>query len=200
MEIEHIFGNLPKIETSRLILRKIRIQDIEDMHEYTSNENVSKYVTWEPHQTIADTKSYIHFVLNQYDQQRIAPWGVEFKENKKLIGTIDFVSWQPVHRTAEIGYAISQEYWGRGLTTEAVQALIKFGFTHMDILRIEARCMSENIASEHVMKKNGMILEGVIRKGLFIKGKHRDLKLYSILKEEFEPIQNSQNNKLLFNR
>jgi len=188
VEIQTIYGQLPVIETDRLILRKISMHDLKDMYEYTSNETVSKYVAWHPHKSIGDTRTYIHYVLQQYHQKKVAPWGVQFKENDKLIGTIDFVSWDLLHRTAEIGYAISHLYWGNGLTTEATEALIKFGFTKMDLVRIQARCISENIASQRVMEKAGMVYEGTIRKGMLIKGIHRDIKIYSILQEEYETL------------
>lgn len=186
MKIEEIFGTFPLLETERLILRKITIEDIEDMFEYGSNEEVTKYVTWEPHQTLADTNAFIEFALNQYEKNDIAPWGIEYKENGKLIGTIDFVSWQPQHKIAEIGYVISQDYWGKGIATEAANEVIAFGFNKMDLVRIQARCFVENFGSERVMEKTGMSFEGIIRKGMFVKGKHQDLKMYSILIEEFE--------------
>lgn len=186
MKVEHIYGQLPIIETERLLLRKITNDDAMDMYEYTSNEIVSRYVNWNPHKSIGDTKTYIHYVLQQYYLKKIAPWGIQFKENNKLIGTIDFVTWDTVHQTAEIGYAISHLYWGRGLTSEAVQALIELGFTRMELQRIQARCITENIASQRVMEKTNMTYEGTIRKSMLIKGVHRDIKLYSILKEEYE--------------
>lgn len=186
MEISDIYGQLPLIETERLLLRKITFEDAADIYEYTSDKNVSKYVTWDRHASLMDTKGFIHYVNQQYAFKRLAPWGIELKENGKLIGTIDFVSWKPNHHTAEIGYAISRQYWGMGITTEAAKALIAFGFTKMELVRIQARCMVENIGSQRVMEKTGMSFEGIIRKGLYAKGKHHDLKLYSILLEEFE--------------
>ena len=89
------------------------------------------------------------------------------------------------HKIAEIGYVISKDYWGKGLTTEVAKELVKFGFEEMDLVRVQARCDVENIASARVMEKAGMTFEGIIRKGIFVKGEHRDLKMYSILKEEF---------------
>lgn len=188
MEIEKIFGNLPTLETERLLLRKITLEDAWDMHYYGSNENVSKYVTWETHKSLSDTREFIEFVLTKYENKKIAPWGIEYKENGKLIGTIDFVSWQLKNNIAEIGYVLSQDYWGKGITTEAAKEVIKFGFENMDLVRIQARCDIENIGSARVMEKVGMTFEGVIRKGIFVKSKHRDIKMYSIINEELSTI------------
>lgn len=185
MKVEEIYKNVPVIETERLILRKITLNDLEDMFEYGSDEDVSRYVTWDTHKTTNDTKDFIEFVLSKYEKCEVAPWGIELKETGKLIGTVDFVSWSPDHNNAEIGYVLSRAYWGMGITTEAANELIRFGFDHMELVRIQARCFIKNTGSERVMEKLGMTFEGIVRKGMFAKGKHQDLKLYSILKEEF---------------
>ncbi len=77
------------------------------MYTYASNPEVSKYVTWDTHRTIEDTKEFIRFVMKQYENKGISPWGIEYKENGKLIGTIDYVGWQTKHNSAEIGYVLS---------------------------------------------------------------------------------------------
>lgn len=132
----------------------------------------------ESHKTLSDTNECINIVLNKFENSQVAPWGIEYKENGKFIGTIDFVWWKPNHKIAEIGFVISQEYWRNGLTTEAAKKVIRFGFEKMDLIRIRARCFVENIASARVMEKTGMSFEGIIRKGMFVKGKHQELKMY----------------------
>ncbi|WLD93064.1 GNAT family N-acetyltransferase [Alkalihalobacillus sp. AL-G] len=185
MESEQIYGNLPVLETERLILRKVTTEDLEDMYAYGSNDKVSRYVTWNTHRSLSDTKEFLDFVLQGYEDRKLAVWGIEYKENGRLIGTIDFVSWNPKQQHAEIGYVLSQDYWGKGIMTEAAKEIIKFGFEKMELTRIQARCFLENIGSERVMEKVGMSFEGIIRKGMRLNDEHQDLKLYSILKEEY---------------
>ena len=185
MNMETIFDDLPTLETERLILRKITFDDIEDMFEYCSNDEVTKYVTWETHQSIAETKEFVKIAHSQYVDKMVAPWAIEYKENGKMIGTVDFVWWRPAHRNAEIGCVISQDYWSKGISTEAVKKVLQFGFRKMDLVRIQARCFTENIGSAKVLEKVGMSFEGILRKGMFVKGKYPDLKMYSILREEF---------------
>ncbi|WP_163102231.1 GNAT family N-acetyltransferase [Peribacillus alkalitolerans] len=186
MLVEDIFSDLPELQTDRLKLRKLTMNDIEDIFTYASDDEVSKYVTWDSHRTLIDTKSYLNFVLGQYEKHQLAPWGIELKENPGIIGTIDFVSWQPKHNRAEIGYVLAPSLWGIGLMTEASQALIKFGFEKMDLIRIQARTLLDNKGSQRVLEKSGMIFEGVLRKEIFIKGKHHDVRMFSIIKEEWE--------------
>ncbi|WP_370630085.1 GNAT family N-acetyltransferase [Fictibacillus sp. 18YEL24] len=186
LEIKDIFSNLPTLETERLLLRKLTVEDAQDMFQYGSDAEVSRYVTWEAHRTLEDTKEFIQFVLKKYEKGELAPWGIVLKETNELIGTIDFVSWQINHKTAEIGYVIAQKYWGQGITTEAGKEILRYGFQNMHLERIQARCFVENGGSERVMKKLGMSYEGTLRKAMFAKGEHQDLNVYSILKEEFE--------------
>jgi [ribosomal protein S5]-alanine N-acetyltransferase len=178
MNILENFADLPKIETERLILRKITLDDAEDIYVYASNEEVTRYVTWDTHSSLSDTTEFINSFLPQYD----APWGIELKENGKFIGTVHFVLWQPKHNSAEMGYVLSKECWGKGLITEAAKAIISFGFESMKLVRIQARCFLENEGSERVMEKLGMSFEGISRKVMYVKGEHKDLKVYSLLK------------------
>lgn len=186
MEIKEIYGNLPQLQTERLLLRKITMQDAEDMFAYASDEDVSRYVTWDTHQTIEDSKGFIHFIEQQYDNGALAPWAIEDRESDRMIGTVDFVIWKPQHQLAEIGYVLNKDYWGKGLMTEAAGELLRFGFMEMDLVRVQARCFAENIGSGRVMEKIGMTYEGTQRKAAKIKGTHWDLRTFAILKEEYE--------------
>jgi ribosomal-protein-alanine N-acetyltransferase len=185
MKIEDIYSNFPTLETERILLRKITIDDLDDMFYYASNPEVTKYVTWETHSTIEDTKLFINYVLDLYSQSKVAPLGIEDKETGKLIGTADFVFWNTTHRNSEIGYVLSPDYWGKGFIPEVVNKLFEFGFQKMELERIQARCLIENNKSERVMQKVGMKYEGITRHALLIKGKFVDLKVYSILKDEY---------------
>lgn len=186
MEIAEMYGDIPELETERLILRKVTMRDAEDMFAYTSDQDVARYVTWDTHRTMEDSKEFIRFIEQQYDNAAIAPWGIEYKENGRMIGTIDFVLWQPNHQMAELGYALSKGYWGRGLMSEAANELLRFGFAEMDLVRVQARCFTENIGSQRVMEKIGMTYEGMQRKGMKVKGVHWDIKTYAIIKEDYK--------------
>ncbi|MFG6115842.1 GNAT family N-acetyltransferase [Halobacillus sp. MO56] len=185
--MEQLFEQLPKLKTKRLMLRKISLNDIEDVFAYGSNPNVSQYVSWETHQSLEDAREFVQFVQEGYRLGKKALWGMELKSTGKIVGTIDFVTVNTKHKRAEIGYVLAEEYWGQGLTTEATERIIAFGFNELDLERIQARCFVDNVGSQRVMEKVGMRWEGTIRKGMLVKGKFRDLKLYSILSEEFHP-------------
>ncbi len=183
---DELFKNLPHLETERLKFRKLTIRDTGDVFEYASVPEVSLYVTWSPHRTIADTKSFLKHMLFQYEKGIPSSWGIELKETGKLIGTGGYLWWSTEHSKAEVGYVISDKYWNKGYMTEALKKILQFGFETMNLERIEARCFTENKASERVMQKCGMKLEGILRSSLYIKGKFSDFKLYSILKSEYK--------------
>lgn len=185
-EISRVFGDLPTLETARLILRRMTLDDVTDVFEYARDPEVARYTTWEAHASIEDSRRFLEWVVQQYTEGQVGPWGVVHKGDRKLIGTCGYVWWLPRHARAEIAYAISRAYWNHGLTTEAVREVIDFGYVAMGLNRIEARCNLENIASERVMQKVGMTFEGILREQMFAKGEFQDLKLYTILRREYE--------------
>lgn len=184
-EIKNIFEDLPIIETERLILRKIKENDVNDLFEYASKEEVTKYLPWDTNKKINDAKEFIGFVMDLYEKGEVAPWAIEYKENKKMIGTVGFMWWDKENKVAETGSAINNEYWGLGLRKEAGEVLFEFGFKEMKLERIQAKCFVENKSSERAMEKLGMIYEGTLRNYTYVKGKSRSQKMFSILKEEY---------------
>jgi len=103
----------------------------------------------------------------------------------KVIGSIGVFRQENIHRlTAELGYYIAEEYWGRGIMTEAVIQICKYVFEQSDIIRIFAEPFAYNAASCRVLEKAGFQYEGTLRKNAVKNGKLIDMKMYSILKME----------------
>ncbi|WKA58475.1 GNAT family N-acetyltransferase [Planococcus shenhongbingii] len=184
-QTEKIYANLPVLETKRLILRKLTIEDAQDMFAYASEPIVSRFMPWEVHNSVEDTKGFIRGVLQGYEQKNKLTWAIELKSEDKMIGTIDFVKWLPKYARAEIAYALSHLYWGNGFTQEAAKALIAFGFEKMQLNKVEAPIVPDNFQSQRVLEKVGMVCEGVARQHFVIKGEFVDLAMYAVLKEEF---------------
>ncbi len=181
-----IFKNLPVLETKRLRLRKLSMRDAGDVFEYASVPEVAEHVTWEYHRNISDSMHYLRFITEQYRDGIPSPWGIVHKELGKLIGTIGYHVWSLANRFGEVGYALSKDFWNKGYTTEAFSEVIRYGFERMKLERIEATCKLPNTASEKVMLKCGMHFEGILKKKLFAKGEFHDLKIYSLLREDWE--------------
>lgn len=79
MNIEDIYSNFPILETERLLLRKVTLHDIDEIFYYGSNDEVTKYLIWDTHNTLEDTKSFIEFALKRYDTNQLAPWELNTK-------------------------------------------------------------------------------------------------------------------------
>jgi len=179
------FKGTPQLETERLILRKLNLQDENDLFEFDSDVEVSKFLSWDAHKSIDDTRNFINFVLGKYERDEAGEWGIVLKENGKLIGTISFVDYNIRNRRAEIGYVLSRKYWGQGIMPEALKRIIKFAFEEMGLNRIECFHALENEKSGRVMQKVGMSFEGIVRERLYFKNKYWDAKLYAILRSDW---------------
>jgi ribosomal-protein-alanine N-acetyltransferase len=186
LTVADVYGDLPIIETDRLVLRKIRLEDVDDVFEYTSDPEVARHTSWPLHDSRETSAGFVASLVEDYAKGELAPWGVELKAERKLLGTCGFLSWRIPHGRAEVGYAMNRAYWGRGLMTEAVRALVDYGFERMALHRIEALCDVDNVGSYRVMEKAGMAFEGVLRGYIFSKGAHLDLRIHAILRPDWE--------------
>ncbi|OIP77840.1 MAG: GNAT family N-acetyltransferase [Oscillatoriales cyanobacterium CG2_30_44_21] len=168
------------LNTPRLTLRKLAIADAEEIFAYARDPQLTTYTLWEPHRSIDDTYDYLNNnVFELYRSGQGMDWGIILKENGKLIGTCGLYA-KPIHQRAELGYALSRDYWGQGLMTEAVKAAIAFGFHVMRSQRIQGCCAAENIGSARVLEKSGMQFEGVLRNYIVKKDQPWDVKMYAI--------------------
>ena len=184
--IHRYFRKPPALQTERLKLRKLTITDAADMYAYASREEVTKYLTWYPHPSFTYTMRYLAYLNGQYRAGQFWDWGVEYKENGKMIGTCGFTSFSFGNSSAEIGFVLNPDYRGRGLTPEAVRAVMRVGFEELGCHRIEAKFIRGNDASRRVMEKCGMQFEGFLRDAMTIKDRPTTIGICSILEEEWE--------------
>ena len=185
----HIFSRMPELQTERLILRPMRVSDAPDMFEYACDPEVTRYLLWRAHESIAHTRSYLEYLGGRYRIGMHYEWAVVLKAEGRMIGTCGFASVDCPNNKAEIGYVLNPKYRGQGLMPEAVRRVLCFGFEMMSLHRIEARYMVGNDASRRVMDKVGMRFEGVARDGMLVKGAYRDIATCAILAEEFRHLE-----------
>jgi putative acetyltransferase len=148
------------LETERLILRPIVESDAEAIYEYSQNKNVGINAGWKPHGSIEETREIMKLIF--LDQKNV--FGIELKETGKLFGSIGLIP-DPKRQNDKarmIGYAIGENYWGNGFTTEAVLALLRFGFEELKLDLISAYCYPSNERSKSVLRKCGFHYEGLI--------------------------------------
>lgn len=183
---EEFFSRLPVLETSRLTLRKLRMADAADVYRYAKDPEVARHVLWEPHTSILETRAYIRYLLYQYRNAMPGSWGIVHKETGRVIGTIGYMSYNADNATVEVGYSLSREYWGQGLMTEALAAVIDETFRTLKLNRVEAMHFTDNPASGRVMQKCGMQHEGHLRQRVNCKGVFRDVEMWAILQSDWK--------------
>ena len=181
-----IFSHMPELQTERLILRRMRVSDAEDMYHYARRPEVTRYLLWSPHPDIYHTQDYLRYLATRYAAGTFYDWGVILKQNGRMIGTCGFTTIDCAHDAAEIGYVLNPDYHGMGIATEAVEAVLAFGFDKLLLHRIEARFMEGNDASLRVMEKVGMRFEGYQRESMLIKGRYRTIGCCSLLSSEYQ--------------
>jgi len=183
---QDFFARLPVIETERLLLRRMRMTDAADVYAYARDREVARHVLWEAHQSLWETRAYIRFLLYQYRSGEPGSWAIVLRETNRVIGTIGYMSYAPDHATAEVGYSLAREHWGKGLMTEALQAVMDESFRTLKLHRIEAMHFTDNPASGRVMEKCGMRHEGHLRERICCKGVFRDVEMWGILRRDWK--------------
>jgi ribosomal-protein-alanine N-acetyltransferase len=178
--------DFPDLHTPRLLLRRLRMEDAQDIFAYACDPQMTPFVFWEPHRTPDDTREYLQRTLEGYAAGAAPAWGVQHLVDGVIIGSCAFHDVSTMHLRGEIGYALARKYWRQGLMTEAVRALLEYGFATLRLNRIEARCDVENTGSWKVMQKVGMKFEGVLRQNIILHGRARDARMYAVLREEWE--------------
>ncbi|NMB81109.1 MAG: GNAT family N-acetyltransferase [Ignavibacteria bacterium] len=179
------FNQIPILESERLILRGFNENDIIDIFEYASIDKVTEFLPWNTHKSLDDTKAFLKMTKENFEKHDNIDFAIVLKTENKVVGGISIRKWNNPNKCADIGYVLSPVYWGRGLITEAIKHIIKFGFEELNTNRIEAHCDENNIGSYRAMEKAGMKYEGTLREKTFMKGKFINAKFYSILKSEF---------------
>ncbi|MDD4081049.1 MAG: GNAT family N-acetyltransferase [Eubacteriales bacterium] len=169
-----------KIDTPRLTLRRPRMKDAADFFTYAQEEEVARYVLWDVHTHIGDSRRALRAILARARAQGAETYAICPKGTGHLIGTIGPVWLDWGNLACEVGFSMARPYWGRGLMTEALEAFLRYAFLDLGLNRVEGQYDLLNPASGRVMEKAGMISEGVLRQRLRYKGRYADVGLYAL--------------------
>lgn len=145
---------IKKLETDRLILRQIQEEDASTVFKnWTSDDEVSKYVRWSTHKNIGETIEYIKHTIEQNKNPQNYEWGIVIKETNELIGAIS--AFPGEDDRIEIGYNIGRKYWRNGYTTEALKKVLEYLTNERGIHHFVCSHAVLNPASGAVMQKAG---------------------------------------------
>ncbi len=181
--LSYKFKPFPVIETERLILRRITKKDAEDIFNFRKEAEVMKYIGKPTAKSIKDVKELIVRIEDGIKANSSIAWGITFKNENRVIGTIGYHRVDREHYRAEIGYMINQPYWNQGITSEAINPVIDFGFSKMNLHSIEAKLDAANIASKKLLTKFGFIKEAYFKENYFFEGKFQDTEVCSLIRK-----------------
>ena len=183
--LREIFSHIPILETERLILRRIVPDDYMDMYDYASSDEVTRYLTWYSHISPDQSRDYIGYLQTRYNEGKFFDWGLEHKEDGRMIGTCGFTTINLLQNKAEVGYVLSRKYWGRALMPEALDEVIRFGFEELLLGRLEARFIDGNDKSRSVMVKCGMSFESTSFNSFRVKDEYKTVHTYALSRNEY---------------
>jgi len=179
-------GTIP-IETERLMLRRFTIDDAAAMYEnWAKDPEVTKFLTWAPHESVENSQAILSEWIPLYENPEQYHWAIAMKESlDNPIGSIGGVRYDRDLNEVHIGYCIGKAWWNRGITSEALAALIEFFFERVGMNRVDSRHDPNNPNSGKVMESCGMACEGLHRQADISNRGLCDTKWYGILADDY---------------
>lgn len=166
----------------------LKIRNVEDSNSVfnaidANRDYLKKWLPW-VNATLSskDTEKYILLCIDKFKNKETADFGICY--DKQLVGSVGFNKIDTINDNAEIGYWLSPDYEGKGIMTCCVKAMLDYGFTDLNLNRIQIRCSCLNIKSKAIPERLGFKLEGVLRQDHKIEGEYSDGLIFSILKSE----------------
>jgi [ribosomal protein S5]-alanine N-acetyltransferase len=181
------FSTFPTLTTQRLVLRDLEPDDAPALFVWRSDPEVQKYNS-EPMRDVAEAAALIDELRGEYAARSAIHWAVTLRGDGRAIGLFGFVSWERYHHRADIGYDLRRDCWGRGIATEALDAMLRFGFTRMRLNRVEAQTIADNHGSVRLLLGHGFRRDGLRRAySLEEDGTFHDGAIYGLLHDEYRP-------------
>jgi RimJ/RimL family protein N-acetyltransferase len=177
----------PKLETERLVLRPLELSDAEAVRQLAGDRAIAENTISIPHPYEAGmAEEWISGRQEMFENQKGVTLAITLKSDGTLIGAMSLMDLHVGHR-AELGYWVGRPYWGQGFCTEGGEAMIRYGFEQLGLVRIHASHFGSNPASGKVLTKLGMRHEGRQRHHVKKWDRLEDLELYGLLREDWRP-------------
>ena len=176
----------PKLESDRLVLRTITVDDLDFIYRHFADGDVNKYLVDEEPVSSRDAAMDIVTWASNLKEASYHRWLIQIREDSEPVGTCGFHNWDKKNNRTEIGYDLSKAFWQKGITSEAVTLLIQYVITTMNVNRIEAFVHLDNIGSCNLLKKLSFQLEGIIRDKHLFRGRYYDHYCFSLLKRDWK--------------
>jgi ribosomal-protein-alanine N-acetyltransferase len=186
MAIDAAFTHFPSLSTSRLLLRQIQPSDAEALFATFSDEEVMEFYGHEPHRSLDDSHELISRIQARYARRESIHWGITLVGEDRVIGSCSFHRFDEGFHYAETGYELHRAFWGRGITFEAMSAILTYGFNELDLHRVEAVIDPLNERSKGLLLKLGFTYEGNLRQRYYFRDRFEDEHYFGLLKDEWQ--------------
>ncbi len=175
----------PQLETARLLLREVSAEDCTAIfHNYTDPQ-VAEHLM-EPLTDLQQAADIVEEYIAYHQTGTGIVWAITLKDNPTLVGTCGYEVLSPYDQRGEIGYDLARAYWGQGIMREALQAVIAYSFTKLDLNRIQAYVLTENTRSIGLLRRLHFETEGVLHEYRRFRGRFSDWVLMSLLKKDWQ--------------
>jgi [ribosomal protein S5]-alanine N-acetyltransferase len=171
----------PELYTERLRLRRLTESDVDVMYAMRSHEAVMQYMDMRKTETYAEAKTKLEEMNADIDSNIGITWCISLLNHNDMIGYVSIWRIDPAHFRGEVGYALSPHFWGKGIASEALEAVVKFGFSQLHLHSLEAIINPNNNGSASVLEKQGFVKEGHFKENYYFDGKFLDSVVYSKL-------------------
>ena len=161
-----------------IYFKALSTDDVHEIHSYASDEDVSLFIGWPLMNTLNETRSYIDVMLKRELEGTHYYASIIQKTTEAIVGTAMIFNFDHEANKAEIGYVLHKDYWGKGYGTESVALMNNFAFKTLNLHKIYANVVDENIGSARILEKNKFVLEGRLRDHYFIEDKYYDALVY----------------------
>lgn len=186
VNLQKFFTRFPVMHLGDIVLRDLMVSDKNEYLAMMLDPEVNKYMSDEDvPTTLEEAEREIKFWGGLFYRKQSVFWAIADAQTDKLIGTIGFNMWNVHNGRTEVSYDVIKSHWRKGIATKALNNVLMFAFRYMNMTRIEARTMMENIPSQNLLLKVGFKHEGVLRKYRIIRGQPEDVMLFSITNADF---------------
>ncbi|MFN8487165.1 MAG: GNAT family protein [Caldilineaceae bacterium] len=178
----------PTLLTARLLLRPFTEADTDAIYALMSNAHVLRYWDAPPWSERTQAERFIARRKQMEQEGSGVRLAIERITDGVFIGWCVLNQWNPVYRSAMIGYCLADKVWGQGFATEAAAALLQWAFATLDLNRVQSGADTRNRASERVLEKLGFVREGTLREDCIVNGEVSDSSVYGLLRREWKPL------------
>lgn len=176
---------LPTITTSRTTIRELRESDLADLMAVNGDPEVTAFLPYANWQSLEDARDWLERMRREVAIGMTRQLVIVHNGDDTVIGTTLLFRYHGPSARAELGYVLGRSYWGQGLATEAISALLTHAFEHMSIRRIEAEVNPANEASNALLRSLGFTHEGLLRERWMSNGEAYGVNVYGLLDREW---------------